>query len=107
VQAVRAGPPDRYAATVDAGSGIGLPQGEVFGLSPDDIDWLRRIVHVRRQAKYVGSRLVLAPPKGGKERDVPLSDTVSLRRAAHIQRWPVQAITLPWRVPDGKPATVV
>lgn len=37
---------------------------------------------------------------------MPLSDTVSLRLAAHIQRWPVQAITLPWRVPDGKPATV-
>ena len=99
VYAVREGLPDRYASTVDAGAGLGLRQGEVFGLSPDDVDWLRRVVHVRRQIKYVGARLVFAPPKGGKERDVPLPEAMSLRLAAHLQEWPAQAITLPWLVP--------
>ena len=46
----------------------------MFGLSPDDIDWLRKIIHVRRQVKIVGGRRVFAPPKGGKDRDVPLAD---------------------------------
>ena len=29
--------------------GLGLRQGEGFGLAPDDIRWLRGTVHVRRQ----------------------------------------------------------
>lgn len=106
VAAVRADLPARYQATVDAGAGIGLRQGEVFGLSPDDIDWLRRVVHVRRQVKYVGSRLVFAPPKGGKERDVPLSEGISLRLAHHLEQWPAQPVTLPWLEPSGKPTAV-
>lgn len=106
VQAVRVGLPDRYAGTVDAGAGLGLRQGEVFGVGADDVDWLRRIVHVRRQVKYVGARLVFAPPKGGKEREVPLSESVSLRLAAHVQAWPNVSVTLPWRTPDGKAVTV-
>lgn len=49
-----------------------MRQGEVFGLAVDDIDFLHRVVHVRRQVRIVGSRLRFAPPKGGKERDIPL-----------------------------------
>ncbi|HKT05201.1 MAG TPA: tyrosine-type recombinase/integrase [Rugosimonospora sp.] len=106
VEAVKGGLPKRYASTVDAGSGLGLRQGEVFGLSPDDVDWLRRIVHVRRQVKYLAGKLVFAPPKGGKERDVPLSDCVSLGLAAHLKEFPAVAVTLPWQEPDGKLITV-
>ena len=62
--------------------GAGLRQGEVFGLSPDDIDWLRKIVHVRRQVKIVGGHRVFAPPKGGKDRDVPLAASLALRLSA-------------------------
>jgi integrase len=101
----RAGLPARYAATVDAGAGLGLRQGETFGLAVDDIDWSSRIVHVRFQIKYVGARLVFAPPKGGKERDVPLPGTTAARLAAHLEQWPAIAVTLPWLVPTGKPVT--
>lgn len=105
VAGIRSALPDRYAATVDCGAGIGMRQGEVLGLAVDDVEWLRLVVHVRRQVKQVRGRLVFAPPKGGKERDVPLADAVSLRLAAHLKAWPARTVTLPWLVPDGKPVT--
>ena len=91
---------------VDCGSGLGMRQGEVFGLAVDDIDFLRRVVHVRRQVKIVGGRLAFGPPKGGRERDVPLPGSVGLRLSAHIAEHAPVAVTLPWRKPDGKPVTV-
>jgi integrase len=106
VAAVRAALPARYRAVVDAAGGCGLRQGEVFGLAVEDVDWLRGVVHVRRQVKIVGAQLVFAPPKGGKERDVPLAETVSLRLAAHLAAYPAVPVTLPWREPSGQPQTV-
>ena len=101
VSAMRAALPARYQAMADAGAGLGLRQGEAFGLAVDDVDWLHRVVHVRRQVRIVGFRLVFAPPKGGKERDVPLPASVGLRLSASAASWPPAAVTLPWRVPDG------
>jgi integrase len=98
--------PGRYAGLIDAASGLGLRQGELFGLAAEDIDWLRRVVHVRRQLRIVANTLVLALPKGGKERDVPLPDAVALRLSQHIAAYPPAAVTLPWKVPTGKPVTV-
>lgn len=98
--------PDRYEATVYAGYGLGLRQGEIVGLALDDVDWLGRVVHVRRQIRVVRNQLVFAPPKGDKERDVPLSGETALRLAAHVKEYPPVAVTLPWRAPDGKPVTV-
>src|SRR6185312_3046485 len=54
--AVRSALPSRLAAVVDAGTGLGLRQSEIFGLSVDEIDFLRRQVHIRRQVKLVGGR---------------------------------------------------
>lgn len=78
----------------------------MFGLAVEDVDFLRRVVHLRRQVRIVGARLVFAPPKGGKERDVPLPDSVALRLSAHIAAWPPVTASLPWKVPDGRPVTV-
>jgi integrase len=36
------------------GGGLGLRQGEILGLSPDDIDREQMIVHIDRQLAYVG-----------------------------------------------------
>lgn len=105
VAAVRAAVRERYRASVDLGSGLGMRQGEVFGLAVDDVDFLRATVHIRRQVKIVGARLVFAPPKRGKERDIPLPESVSLRLAAHIAEYPPIAVTLPWKHPDGDPVT--
>jgi integrase len=104
VAAVRDGLPDRYRPLADIGAGLGLRQGEVFGLAVEDVDFLRGTVHVRRQVKLLGSKPMFALPKGGRQRDVPLPEQVALRLAAHLQAWPAVAVTLPWS-PAGKPQT--
>nr|WTB30645.1 site-specific integrase [Streptomyces sp. NBC_00830] len=98
--------PDAYACMAVIGAGCGLRQGEIFGLAVGDIDFLRGVVHVRRQVKHVSKRLVFALPKGQKERDVPLPSKIGEAIATHLAARPARAVTLPWAVPDGKPVTV-
>lgn len=105
VFAVRAGLPERYRAMVDVGGGCGLRQGEIFGLPVDEVGFLTGWLHVRQQVKRVGGSLVFAPPKRGKLRDAPLDPEVAAALAEHIRRFPPVDVTLPWRVPDGKPVT--
>ena len=105
VTLARAALPERYRALTDAGSGLGLRQGEAFGLSPDDVKWLKGTVHVRRQIRIVGSKLCFAPPKRNKERDVPLPESVKLRLSAHLAVYPAIPVTLPWKEPGGKLVT--
>jgi integrase len=105
VAAVTAALPERYRVLVALAAGCGLRQGEAFGLSVDDIDFLRGVIHVRRQVKLIHSRQVFAPPKGGKERDVPLPEMVALALAAHLKAFPVMKVALPWREPEGRTET--
>src|SRR5262249_47723272 len=105
VSAVRAALPPRYRALADVGRWLGERQGEAFGMAAEDIDFLRRVVHVRRPVKRLGHALVFAPPKGGKDREVPLPDEVALRLSAHIASWPPTAVALPWRALDAEPVT--
>lgn len=108
LDALTAAMPPRYQAMVEAGAACGLRQGEIFGLAVDDIDFLRRVVHVRRQVKMVSGRVVLALPKRGKTRDVPLPQTSSLIFAEHIRLYPPRPVTVPEHAPGtrrhGKPA---
>ena len=67
------------------------------------IDWLRRVVHVRRQVRIVSGQLVYSPPKGGKQRDIPLPESVGLVLAEHIRSNGTVNISLPWTEPGGKP----
>jgi integrase len=103
VDGVREAMPARYRALADVGAGLGLRQGEAFGLAAEDIDWLHRIVHVRRQVRIVGSTLCFAPPKGGRERDIPLPDSIALRLSTHVAACPPVPVSLPWKVPGGRP----
>jgi integrase len=110
VAAARAAMPARWRAAVDCGAGLGLRGGEIFGAGPDELDFLRRMVHVRRQVKRQGGKLWFAAPKGGKERDVPLPGPVGIRLAAHIAEFPPALVTLPWHEPGnerrhGRPVT--
>lgn len=98
--------PERYRPFAALGAGLGLRQGEMFGLSPADVDWLRGWVTVQRQVKIVGNRLVFALPKGRKVRKVPLPPSVRDELAAYLVAIPARAVTLPWETSDGK-ATVV
>jgi integrase len=98
--------PERYRPFAALGAGLGLRQGEMFGLSPADVDWLRGWVTVQRQVKIVGNRLVFALPKGRKVRKVPLPPTVRDELAAYLTEFPARAVMLPWEDTDGKPTTV-
>jgi integrase len=109
VEAVREALPERYRVLADLGSGLGLRQGECFGFSPGDVkDWLRpggAVARIRLQVRTVHGHLVFAPPKGGKERDVPVPESVKLALAEHLGRFPARLVTLPWLEPGGKPVT--
>jgi integrase len=99
---------ERYVALVAVGARLGIRQGEAFALAVDDIDFLRGMVHIRRQIKmYKGRRLVFALPKGGKERDIPLPESLRLLLAEHMEadHYPPVPVTLPWKTPDGDPVT--
>jgi integrase len=103
---VREALPERYQALVSVAAGLGLRQGEVFGLAVEDVDFLSGVVHVVRQVKLLHRhRAVFAPPKGGKERDVPLPESVAFALARHLKNFPATEITLPWKTLDGPPAT--
>ncbi|MBB4907260.1 tyrosine-type recombinase/integrase [Actinophytocola algeriensis] len=106
VHAVREAMNPRYRLTVVLGAGLGLRQGEAFGLAVDDVDFDDETVHVVRQVKLVGGKPCFGPPKGGKTRDVPLPQSVAAAIRAHIETYPPVAITLPWQKPGGEPTTV-
>ncbi|MGH8973893.1 MAG: tyrosine-type recombinase/integrase [Acidimicrobiia bacterium] len=82
--------PERYRALVVATAGTGLRQGEAFGLTVTDVDFLRRTVHVRRQVKLLAGRPpFLAPPKTPSSlRAVPLPDVVLEALSEHVRRFP-------------------
>lgn len=103
VWAVQDALPERFRVLVDLAAGIGLRQGECFGLAVEDIDFLRGVVRVRRQVKTVRYKRVFALPKYDKEREIPLSEPVKLAIAAHLRTHPPHEVTLPWDVPGGKP----
>lgn len=103
VFAVHTALPQRFRLMATLAAGCGLRQGEVFGVAAEDIDFLRGVVHVRRQVKIVGNKQVFALPKGRKVRDVPLPETVALELAAHLQAFPARVVSLPWATTSGKP----
>lgn len=106
VAAVAASIAPDLRALVICGAAEGLRQGELLGLAPGDVDFLRRVIHVRRQVKMLDGALVLSLPKGGKTRDVPLADSAGLELARHMEHYPAVRVTLPWETPDGKARTV-
>ena len=103
VLAVRDALPDRYGLLVTLAAGLGLRQGEVFGLSPEDVDFLRGRVEVRRQVKlFGGNRQVFALPKGRKTRAVPLPESVKDDLGAYLTRFPARSVRLPWSTIGGE-----
>lgn len=90
----------KYQILVDVGVGAGLRQGEAFAIDVDqDIDEEAGVIHIRRQVKRVASKLVFAPPKGGKERTAPLPKYLAAEIRAYREAFPPQEVTLPWRDP--------
>jgi integrase len=97
--------PARHQIIPYLGAGTGQRQGEMFGLAIDDedpdIDFLRRVVHIRRQVRLVGSTLCFSPVKNNKPHDVPLGDSLTPALAEHLRLYPAVPVTLPWLEPDG------
>ena len=97
--------PGHLAALPYLGSACGMRQGELFGAALGDLDFLRKIMHVDVQVKYVAGCLFFAPVKNKKTRDVPVADPVIPLLAEHVRQYPPVKVTLPWGAPDGKPTT--
>jgi integrase len=114
LEAVRRALPLRWRVLPDLGAGTGMRQGEMLALGTDDVDWLVSRdprVRVERQLRKVGGKFVFAPVKNRKVHDVPLTETVKARLAAHLETFPAVSITLPWFDPadkdrHGQPVTV-
>ncbi len=96
----------RFAIICPLGAGCGLRQGEILGLSPDDVDDAGMVLRVQRQLRVVRGQLVFALPKGGKRRVVPLASGVLRAIREHMRLFPPVEVTLPWRDPEGDPVTV-
>jgi integrase len=97
---------DRYKIVMVLGAGCGLRQGELFGISLDDIDREAGVLHVVRQVRVVDGRQVFSLPKRNKTRDVPLARSALRLVDEHLGRFEPVAVTLPWRIPSGEPTTV-
>ncbi|MGW2848493.1 tyrosine-type recombinase/integrase [Streptomyces sp. NPDC001274] len=95
----------RFRATIDLAAGCGLRQGEVFGISEDEVDFAGGWLTISHQLKRLRGRYVLAPPKGGKTRQVPLPQAVADALKAHADTFPPITVTLPWRTVDGESRT--
>ncbi|MGW8887324.1 tyrosine-type recombinase/integrase [Streptomyces sp. NPDC055749] len=105
VFAMRGALAERFRPLVDVGAGCGLRQGEILGLSVDELDFDNEVLHVVQQLKLSLSQPVFAPPKGGKLRDVPLPEPVADALKAHMKRFPPVEIALPWMRAGGPPVT--
>ncbi len=105
VHAIAEHHPERYEALPILGAGTGMRQGEMFGIAVEDVDWLRHTLHIRVQVRLLAGHPSFAPPKGGRVREVPLSETVAVALSEHLRRYPAQEVTLPWVERDGEPVT--
>ncbi|MER6443984.1 tyrosine-type recombinase/integrase [Streptomyces venezuelae] len=105
--------PERYAALVDVGRGLGMRQGEAFAFGPDDIDWDHEdglVVHIQYQVAHDGYVLIFDNPKGGTEDDprdrwVELGEDVARALREHMRKYPPIEVALPHRTRDGAPVT--
>ncbi|MDQ6527400.1 site-specific integrase [Nocardioides sp. LHD-245] len=103
---VRSALPDRYQLVAQLGAGLGLRQGEIFGLSPEDIDIEKGEIEIVRQVKLRASnKQLFGLPKGRKTRCVPLPDSVLDAINEHMTRYPPREVTLPWDRLDGPERT--
>ncbi|MFE9308206.1 tyrosine-type recombinase/integrase [Streptomyces sp. NPDC006706] len=91
----------RHRIAVVLGLGCGLRQGEVFGMSPEDIDYARGVLHVRRQVQAINGRLYFALPKGAKTRIVDMPSSVAEELKRHIGAFPPLEVELPWGKPEA------
>jgi integrase len=89
VEALAGAVPDRYRALIVFAAGMGLRQGECFGLTVDRVDFLRREVRVDRQLISARDGVPeFGPPKSKAGfRTVPMPAVVVSTLSAHLARY--------------------
>lgn len=90
VDALAGAVPDRYRALIVFAAGMGMRQGECFGLSVDRVDFLRRTVRVDRQLISArGGVPEFGPPRSRASfRTVPMPSIVAEALAEHLAIYP-------------------
>lgn len=94
--------PERYAVMLTLTTGLGLRQGEVFGIAVEDVNFFRGTVRVQRQVAIVGSKLVFSLPKNRKVREVPLPRSVGDVLSAYLAAYPRAGWRCPGRSRRGR-----
>lgn len=97
--------PERYRAPVFLAATTGMRQGEVFGLTVDRIDFLRRQLRVDRQLITVqGVPPEFGPPKTeASRRTIPLPQVAVDALARHLEQYGVGPDGLVFTNEDGEP----
>ncbi|WP_316734328.1 hypothetical protein [Streptomyces mirabilis] len=72
-----------------------MRQGEIFGLSEDELDYEGGWLAVGHQLKRIRGKYVFALPKGGKVRNVPLPKAVSAALRDHAKEFPPVDVRFP------------
>ncbi|WP_328751479.1 site-specific integrase [Streptomyces sp. NBC_00285] len=90
----------RYRIAVVLALGCGLRQGEVFGLSPEDVDFARGVLRIRRQVQLLGGCLYFTLPKGGKTRVADMPPSVAAALARYLMEYPAVEVGLSWDGPE-------
>ncbi|MFD0478109.1 tyrosine-type recombinase/integrase [Nonomuraea thailandensis] len=106
LQAVTEALAERYRILATLGAGLGLRQGEIFGLAVDDVDFDKGIVHIRQQLKMLDSKLLFGLPKHDRERTIPLPESVAQVLREYLGRFPAREVALPWEELDGELITL-
>jgi integrase len=90
VESIRGAMSEELAALITFAAGTGMRQGEIFGVTVDRIDFLRREVRVDRQlVTRPSKRTEFAPPKtSASVRTIPLPQVVIDALAAHLAARP-------------------
>ncbi len=77
--------PPHLRALVVVAAGTGLRQGEIFGLTVDRVDFLRRTIKVDRQLNGRSGAQTFGPPKTStSNRTIPLPAVVGLELSRHL-----------------------
>jgi integrase len=86
VRALTSAMVEHVRAAVVVAAGTGLRQGELFGLTVDQVDFLRRELRVDRQlwSPRIGKPVFAAPKSKASRRTVALSQVVVEALAAHL-----------------------
>lgn len=97
--------PQRYRAAVIAAAGLGVRQGELFGLTVDRVDWLRRTVRVDRQlVTTAGVAPGFGPTKTPSSvRTIPAPTTVLEALTEHLRTYGEGPDRLLFSTDGGRP----